>query len=98
MTGNFTLFAMSVGEILVGRDPAEIAEARKRAIRTLLAILGFALGCGLGAAYETAIGLRSLALPVDLALLAFAMGFAAEPYRRRDTFHRAIESPSKVDG
>jgi uncharacterized membrane protein YoaK (UPF0700 family) len=81
MTGNVTLFAMNVGEILVGRDPAKVAEARKGAARTIPAILGFALGCGLGAAYETAMGLRSLALPVDLALLAFAMGFAAEPYR-----------------
>ena len=83
MTGNVTLFAMSVGEILVGRDPAEIAEARKRAVRTLPELLGFALGCGLGAAYETAMGLASLALPVELALLAFAMGFVVEPYRGR---------------
>ena len=81
MTGNVTLFAMSVGEILVGRDPAEIAEARKRAVRTLPELLGFALGCGLGAAYETAMGLASLALPVELALLAFAMGFVVEPAR-----------------
>ena len=81
MTGNVTFFAMNVGEILVGHDPAEIAEARKRAVRTLPAVLGFAVGCALGAASETAMGLRSLALPVDLALLAFAIGFAAQPYR-----------------
>jgi uncharacterized membrane protein YoaK (UPF0700 family) len=92
MTGNVTFFAMNVGEILVGHDPAEIAEARKRAVRTLPAILGFAVGCGLGAASETAMGLRSLALPVELALLAFAIGFAAEPYRRRNTFQRVAES------
>jgi uncharacterized membrane protein YoaK (UPF0700 family) len=83
MTGNFTLFAMSVGEVLVGENPADIAEARKRAARTLPAILGFAVGCGLGAAYESAIGLRSLALPVGLALLAFFIGFAAPNARRR---------------
>jgi hypothetical protein len=78
-----TAFAMSVGEILVGRDPAAIAEARTRAAHTIPAILGFAVGCGLGAAYESAIGLRSLALPVGLALLAFFIGFAAPDARRR---------------
>jgi uncharacterized membrane protein YoaK (UPF0700 family) len=83
MTSNVTFFAMSVGEILVGSDPADIAEARKRAARTLPAILGFAVGCGLGAVYEVAIGLRSLSLPAGLALLAFAMGFAAAPDGRR---------------
>ena len=88
MTGNVTHFAMSVAEILVGHDPAEIAEARKRAVRTLPAILGFAVGCGLGAAAETAMGLRSLALPVELALLAFAIGFAAKPYRGKTNIAR----------
>jgi len=83
MTSNVTQFAMSVGEVIVGGDPAAIAEARKRAARTLPAILGFAVGCGLGAVYETAIGLRSLALPVALALLAFFFGFAAAPVARR---------------
>jgi uncharacterized membrane protein YoaK (UPF0700 family) len=77
MTGNITLFANSVGEILVGGDRADIAEARKRATHTLRAILGFAVGCGLGAACESAMGLRSLVLPAALALLAFVMGFAA---------------------
>jgi hypothetical protein len=52
MTSNITLFAMSVGmsvgEMLVGGDPAEIAEARQRAARALPAILGFAVGCGPG--------------------------------------------------
>jgi uncharacterized membrane protein YoaK (UPF0700 family) len=79
MTSNVTLFAMSVGEILVGSDPAEITEARTRAAYALPVILGFTVGCGIGAAYETAIGLWSLALPVSLALIAFAVGFAAEP-------------------
>ena len=37
------------------------------------AIVGFATGCGLGALYEAAAGLSSLALPTCLALLAFAM-------------------------
>jgi uncharacterized membrane protein YoaK (UPF0700 family) len=40
-------------------------------------IVGFVVGCGLGAAGEAALGLWSMALPAGLALLAFAMGFAA---------------------
>jgi uncharacterized membrane protein YoaK (UPF0700 family) len=79
MTNNVTAFAMSVGEMLVGSDSADVAETRKRAARTLPQILAFTVGCGLGAAYETAIGLRSLALPTSLALIAFAVGFAVAP-------------------
>lgn len=79
MTSNVTRFAMDVGEVLLGGDPADVARARNRAARTLPVIVGFAVGCGLGAACEAALGLWSLALPAGLALLAFAMGFAAEP-------------------
>jgi len=56
-----------------------VAKARNRATRTLPVIVGFALGCGLGAACEAALGLWSLALPAGLALLAVAVGFAADP-------------------
>ena len=42
----------------------------------LILLVGFAIGCGLGAACETAIGLMSLALPVGLAVLAVALGNA----------------------
>jgi uncharacterized membrane protein YoaK (UPF0700 family) len=79
MTSNVTRFAMDVGELLLGDDPADVAKARNRAARTLPAIVGFTAGCGLGAACEAALGTWSLALPAGLALLAFAMGFAAEP-------------------
>ena len=79
MTSNVTRFAMDVGEVLLGGDPADVAKARNRAARTLPAIVGFTAGCGLGAACEAALGTWSLALPAGLALLAFAMGFAAEP-------------------
>jgi uncharacterized membrane protein YoaK (UPF0700 family) len=56
-----------------------MAKARNRAARTLAVIVGFAVGCGLGATCDAALGLASLALPIRLAMLAFAMGFAAEP-------------------
>ena len=47
-------------------------------MRILPVIVGFAVGCGIGAACEAWLGLRSLALPAGLALLAFAIGFAVE--------------------
>lgn len=76
MTSNVTFLAMDISEMLVGKSPADIADARKQAARILPEILGFAVGCGLGAACETAFGLRSLAVAAGLALLAFAIGFA----------------------
>jgi uncharacterized membrane protein YoaK (UPF0700 family) len=68
---------MDVGGVMFGREAAEVTKARSRAKRTSPAIFGFAVGCGLGAACEAAIGLRSLALPASLALLALIMGLAA---------------------
>jgi uncharacterized membrane protein YoaK (UPF0700 family) len=76
MTTNVTHFMLDLGEVLVGRDPAKVARARTRAMHTFPVILGFSIGCVLGAAVEAAAGLWSLALPTGLALLAFAMGFA----------------------
>src|SRR6266478_7680074 len=77
MTTNITRFMMDVGGVLLEREPADVAKARSRAMRTWPAIAGFAVGCGLGAACEAAIGLRSLALPTGLALLALAMALPA---------------------
>jgi len=61
---------------LVGRDHAQAARARARAMHTFPVILGFTIGCLFGAAFEVAAGSWSLALPTGLALLAFAMGLA----------------------
>ena len=82
MTTNVTHFMLDLGGVLVGGDPAAVARARSRAMHTLPVIVGFAIGCGLGAACQAAAGLWSLALPTGLALLAFAMGIwcaGAEP-------------------
>jgi len=73
MTTNITRFMMDIGEALLGRDPKSVGEASGRARRTWPAIIGFAVGCALGAACETSFGLRSLALPASLALLAVVM-------------------------
>src|SRR6266404_186726 len=68
MTTNITRFMMDVGDAMLGRRPADVDKARDRAMRTLPAIVGFAVGCGLGATCEAAIGVWSLALPAGLAL------------------------------
>src|ERR1700676_3275258 len=77
MTTNITRVMMDIGEMMLGRGPTDVAKPRDRAVRTWPAIVGFAVGRGLGAKCETAIGLRSLALPAGLALLAVAMGMTA---------------------
>jgi uncharacterized membrane protein YoaK (UPF0700 family) len=77
MTTNVTRFMMDLGEMLLGRDPDEVAKARSRAKHTWPPIVGFTVGCGVGAACEAAVGLWSVALPTGLALLALAMGVAA---------------------
>ena len=76
MTTNITRFMMDVGDVMLGRKPADVA--KDRAMRTLPAIVGFAAGCGLGATCEAAIGLWSLALPAGLALVAVAMGMTTD--------------------
>jgi uncharacterized membrane protein YoaK (UPF0700 family) len=73
MTTNITRFMMDVGDVMLARRPADVAKARDRAMRTWPAIVGFAVGCGAGAICEAAIGLRSLAFPAGLSLLAVAM-------------------------
>ena len=70
MTSNITRFTLDVGEILVGRDPAEVVRARSRAKKTWPTLVGFAAGAGLGAVCFAAGSRWSLALPASFALLA----------------------------
>jgi uncharacterized membrane protein YoaK (UPF0700 family) len=84
MTTNVTHFMLDLGEALAGADPAAAAAARNRAMRTLLVIAGFTVGCGLGAACEAAAGLWSLALPTGLALFALAWTSVPAAARTRD--------------
>jgi uncharacterized membrane protein YoaK (UPF0700 family) len=79
MTTNVTRFMIDVGELLRRGGPRDAAVIRSRVRHTWPAIFGFVLGCGLGAAFEAVAGLRSLALPAGLALLALVMGMAIEP-------------------
>jgi uncharacterized membrane protein YoaK (UPF0700 family) len=78
MTTNITRFMMDVGDVVFGRTPADVVTARDRAMRTWPAIVGFAIGCAVGAICEATIGLLSLALPAGLALLAVAISMTAD--------------------
>jgi uncharacterized membrane protein YoaK (UPF0700 family) len=82
MTGNVTRFTMDVAEVLLGGDPDAVARARSRSKRSAQAIVGFAVGCGLGAIGEVTIGLWSLALPAGLALLAIVLPSVTVPMGR----------------
>ena len=86
MTTNVTHFMLDLGGVLVGGDLAEVANARSRAMHTLPVIVGFTIGCALGAACEAAAGLWSLALPTGLALLALVMGLL----HRHRAFRKAM--------
>ena len=54
------------------------AKAAARAKHTAPPIVGFAVGCGLGAGGEIIIGLWALALPAGLAFLALVLGLATK--------------------
>jgi len=73
MTTNIAYFMLALGELLAGGDDAVVASARKRVTHILPVIVGFTIGCALGAAGQSAYGSWSLGLPAGLALLALAM-------------------------
>jgi uncharacterized membrane protein YoaK (UPF0700 family) len=60
------------------------AKAGLRAKRTAPVIIGFAVGCSLGAGCEIALGLWALALPIGLAFIALAIGLARNDFERAD--------------
>jgi uncharacterized membrane protein YoaK (UPF0700 family) len=70
MTTNIARFVLALGEVVLAESTVAAADARTRVIHILPVIVGFILGCGLGAAAESASGLWSLGLPAGLALLA----------------------------
>jgi uncharacterized membrane protein YoaK (UPF0700 family) len=78
MTTNVAHFMLALGEVLAGRDEVVVASARKRMIHIFPVIVGFALGCALGAAGQAAYGPWALGLPAGLALLAVAMSLTGE--------------------
>ena len=78
MTTDITTFMMDVGAILFRHGPRGLAYARSRARHTWPAIVGFTVGCSLGALLEALIGPWSLVLPTSFALLALALGFSVK--------------------
>ncbi|HEX3399452.1 MAG TPA: YoaK family protein [Acetobacteraceae bacterium] len=74
MTTNVTRLMVDVASMLVGGDAADTAKAKGRALNTLPVVIGFAVGCALGAAGEAAVGLWSLMLPTALALFSCIIG------------------------
>jgi uncharacterized membrane protein YoaK (UPF0700 family) len=72
MTTNVTHLMVDLGAILLGSDRVEIAKAKSRALQVLPVIVGFVLGCGLGAASEATAGLWALIVPTALASFAAA--------------------------
>jgi hypothetical protein len=56
---------MDLGQAMPGRDEADAAKARSRAMRIWPVSVGFAVGCGLGAACEAAIGAVEHAANLD---------------------------------
>jgi uncharacterized membrane protein YoaK (UPF0700 family) len=78
MTSNITRFVMDIGTMIFSRDPRDVSTARNRAQHTWPALVGFAVGCALGAACQAAVGLLSLALPASTALIPFALGFSIQ--------------------
>jgi uncharacterized membrane protein YoaK (UPF0700 family) len=79
MTTDVARFVVDFVAVLTKRNRPAAAKAVTRARRTAPAIVGFALGCALGAACEVVAGLWSLALPAGLALVALAIAVVRNP-------------------
>jgi len=73
MTTNVTRLMLDIASVLFGPD---VERAKNRARDTLPVVIGFGVGCTLGAAFEATVGPWSLMLPTALAFFAcvIAMG------------------------
>ena len=78
-----TRFILDVGDVWLGGTAVDVVQARWRAKHTWPVVLGFIAGAALGAVAFAAAGLKALALPVALSLLALAMSLGA----RRNPSH-----------
>ena len=90
MTTNIARFTMDVGTILLRADRDTMAVALGRAKRTWPSIIGFIVGCVLGAMCETRFNLRSLALPTALSFVALAAAMVGDGERKQEHLCRSI--------
>jgi uncharacterized membrane protein YoaK (UPF0700 family) len=74
MTTNVTRLVHAVAQVLTCLDEAVVRRAREQAWRILPVVLGFVLGCVIGAIGHAAFGHAAFGLPAGLALLALLMG------------------------
>lgn len=103
MTTDITNFMMDVGAMLFGHAPNGLAYARSRARHTWPAIVGFTVGCSLGALLESVVGPWSLTLPIGFALLALALSFSVngkslDSLMSVEIERRWYEFPNAIDG
>jgi uncharacterized membrane protein YoaK (UPF0700 family) len=75
MTTNVTRFSLDTVEAIRGRDGGAFG----RAVRTGAIILGFLVGCGLGAVAVAALGIWAMTLPVGLAAVALVISLRLIP-------------------
>jgi uncharacterized membrane protein YoaK (UPF0700 family) len=97
VTTNVARFTTDLGTILLGAGRAEEDAARRGADKIWPSIVGFVVGCGVGALCESRYGLNAVAFPTGLALVAIALAWA-RPFRgqsggRGDQAH-ALSAPS----
>jgi uncharacterized membrane protein YoaK (UPF0700 family) len=75
MTTNTTQLTIDLATLIwSGREPDDLAQVRRRARQTFPSVVGFVVGCAVGAVLEVHFGLGALALPVVLAGLAVLLG------------------------
>jgi uncharacterized membrane protein YoaK (UPF0700 family) len=83
MTANVTRFALAAAELVLRPSTKQVDAARAQVQHTLPAIVGFAAGCGLGAAVEVHVGLWAFVLPTAAAFVALVLGIVATGALRR---------------
>jgi uncharacterized membrane protein YoaK (UPF0700 family) len=80
MTTNVAHFMLALGEVLAGGEQAVVAGARRRMMHLFPVIVGFVVGCALGAAAQASYASWSVGLPVVLGLLALGMTTSGSHY------------------